>query len=283
MIKIAVASGKGGTGKTFVSTNLFKTMELSGFRATLIDCDAEVPNASVFIQGTETDRWETQVSCPQIDASRCTQCGQCAAACHFHAITCIPAVHYIKIMPDLCHGCNACLYQCPTQAILPAKKTIGHVTAYGNGTPRLIEARILEGEHSPVPVIRDAIRHGEETAADFLLLDAPPGCSCPFVNTVMDADLVLLVTEPTPFGLSDLKHTIDVLRMLKKDFKVLINRADLGDGRMKSYLAQEQITLLAEIPYSPALATVYSQGKLAVEELPEMHQVFENLLKQIIE
>ena len=281
MLKIAIASGKGGTGKTFVSTNLYEVMKQSGFHVTLIDCDAEVPNSSVFVQGKLLSVHPTQVACPQIDADKCTLCGRCAESCHFNAITCIPAARYIKIVPDLCHGCNACLYLCPSGAVGPAQKTIGQVSAYGNDTPCLIEARIQEGEHSPVPVIRDAIRLGETTSSDFLILDAPPGCSCPFVNTVMDADRVLLVTEPTPFGLSDLQHTVKVLRELGKQFQVIINRADLGDDSMRRYLEREQIELLAEIPYSADIASIYSQGKLAARENSEMHQLFTNLLKQI--
>ena len=280
MKQFAIASGKGGTGKTFLSTHLFAVMEELGFSVTLVDCDAEVPNASLFVREEQQKVWSTQVLCPEIDASKCVFCGRCAQACHFNAITCIPGAHYIKVMPDLCHGCSACLYECPQKAILPTRKEVGKVTAYGT-LPRLVEARLKEGEHSPVPVIRDAIAHATAGGADYLILDAPPGCSCPFVNTVMEADEVILVTEPTPFGLNDLKNTVQVLRRLNKPFGVVINRSDLGDEAMKKYLHAEQIPLLAEIPFSKELAFSYSKGELAFGADETLKPLFMNLVKQL--
>lgn len=283
-MKIAIASGKGGTGKTFLSTNLFRTMEQSGLCVTLVDCDAEVPNSSVFIRREKLKEWNTRVFCPEIDNTKCSFCGICSDHCNFHAITCIPMVKYIKVLPDLCHGCKACLIDCPEQAVSSAWKNIGKITAYGdNEKYQLIEARINEGEHSPVPVIRDAILRGKETNSEYLILDAPPGCSCPFVNTVMDADLVILITEPTPFGLSDLKHTVEVLRKLNKTFSVVINRSDLGNGTLKEYLKKEKIELLAEIPYSEEIASIYSKGDLAVDIQPKMRDLFINLMEQVRE
>ena len=283
MRKIAVASGKGGTGKTFLTTGLFALMEHSGRSAVLVDCDAEVPNASVFVHGEEIGVRETRVLCPVVNPSKCVFCGKCAAVCRFNAVSCIPAAKYIKISEDLCHGCGACLYECGSNAIEKAYKTVGKATAYGkNGRIRIVEARIKTGEHSPVPVIREAIGYAEESGAEVLLLDAPPGCSCPFVNTVTEADEVILVSEPTPFGLSDLKHTVEVLRKLGKPFCAVINRADLGDGKMKAWLAAENIPLVAEIPYSQHIAELYSGGKIAAVEDPALKEIFENLLKRIL-
>lgn len=283
MIKIAIASGKGGTGKTFLSTNLFVVMRQSGFHVAMVDCDAEVPNAFVFVGGKPVEVWKTKVLCPEIDVARCALCGICADHCTFNAITCIPGAGYIRVQPDLCHGCGACLFACPRHAVTKAWKVVGKVTAYGDGNcPQFFEARMKEGERSPVPVIRDAIRRGERSGADYLLLDAPPGCSCPFVNTVADAGFVLLVSEPTPFGLSDLKHTVEVLRRLHKPFGVVVNRADIGDGTMKEWLRSEEIALLAEIPYSGRIASIYAKGGLAVEEDPEMEKLFANLMKRIV-
>lgn len=283
MIKIAIASGKGGTGKTFLATNLFTIMKHSGFSVVMTDCDADVPNALIFVKGEKMGEWETKVLCPQINPSECTFCALCAENCGFNAISCVPAAKYIKVSSELCHGCGACLIECPYHAVEEAWKVIGTVTAYGNENhPQLFEARIREGERSPVPVIREAIRKSAESGAEYLILDAPPGCSCPFVNTVMDADMVILVTEPTPFGLSDLKHTVEVLRRLDKSFGVVINRADIGDGQMKKWLESERIELLAEIPYSERIATLYAKGKLAIELEPEIKELFTNLMKRII-
>lgn len=281
-MKIAVASGKGGTGKTFLSTNLFAVMKQSGCRVVLTDCDADVPNASIFLKGETLQTWTTKTLCPKIDLSACTFCALCADNCSYNAINCVPSAKYIKVEPEFCHGCGACLVECPHHAVTEAWKTIGTVTAYGtDNCPQLFEARIREGERSSVPVLREAIRRSEETDAEYLILDAPPGCSCPFVNTIMDADMVILVTEPTPFGLSDLKHTVEVLRRLNKPFRVVINRADLGDGQMKEWLANGQIELLAEIPYSENIATLYAKGELTVEREPEIKQLFTNLMKRI--
>ena len=282
-MRIVVASGKGGTGKTFLSTNLFRTMELSGLKPVLVDCDAEVPNASIFIGGQALNSWETTMFCPEIDANRCTFCNRCQEFCTFHAITCVPAMKYIKLSADLCHGCEACVHACEQKAILPGQKMIGKVSAIGEShRTRVFEARIKEGEHSGVPVIRDAIRKAMEAKTDHLILDAPPGCSCPFVNTVLDADLVILITEPTPFGLSDLRQTIEVLRDLKQEFCVVINRSDLGDGLMDSYLKEEGIQVLARIPFSRSLANCYAQGKLVVEEDAELAELFNRLMQRVL-
>ena len=282
-MRIVVASGKGGTGKTFLSTNLFRTMERSGLNSVLVDCDAEVPNASIFIEGEPVNSWKTVMCCPVIDTDKCTFCNACQEYCTFHAITCVPAMKYIKLSADLCHGCEACMHACQQGAILPGQKEVGVVSARGeNGRIRLVEARIHEGQRSGVPVIRDAIDKALSVGADHLILDAPPGCSCPFVNTVLDADLVILVTEPTPFGLSDLKQTIEVLRDLNQDFCVVINRSDLGDGQMEAYLKEEQISVLAKIPFSRKLAGCYAQGKLAVEENADLAELFNQLMQRIL-
>lgn len=284
MIKVAIASGKGGTGKTFLSTNLFAVMQESGLRVGVVDCDAEVPNSALFLKGEKQGEWPVNVFCPTIDKDKCTLCGLCAEVCHFHAITCIPAANYVKVLDDLCHACAACSHFCPSGAIVSGRKEVGRVTAYGDADRlRLIEARIKEGEHSPVPIIDDAIRRAAIVGWEYLILDAPPGCACPFVSTVKDADIVLLVTEPTPFGLSDLKHTIKVLRRLGKPFYVVINRADVGDSKMREYLDAENVEVLAEIPYSEHVASFYSKGVMAVTADAGIRSLFLRLMHKILQ
>lgn len=283
-MKIAVASGKGGTGKTFVSVNLFKMMELSGFDVTLADCDVEVPNCSVFIRKKFQNEWTTEIFHPEIERDKCIFCGACAEYCNYNAITCVAASEFITLSEELCHSCGACLYACRRGAIIPALKRVGKVASYGDGKKNnFLEGRMEEGQNSSVPVIGEAIRHGEENHSRYMILDAPPGCTCPFVHVATSSDLILLVTEPTPFGLSDLKHTIDVLRQMRKSFCVIINRADLGFSQMKEYLEGEKIQILAEIPYSEEIAKHYAKGELAVGRMPEMTELFRNLMKKIVE
>ncbi len=282
-MKIAIASGKGGTGKTFLSTNLFALIRREGLRVAMVDCDAEVPNDVVFVRGEEREGHEVKVLCPEIDTERCVKCGLCARNCAFHAITCLPQLGYIRLLGDLCHGCGACLDECPEEAIREGWKRVGRVTAYDCGKDAaLYEARLDEGRHSPVGVIREAVRSAGKFEADILILDAPPGCSCPFVNTVKEADRVILITEPTPFGLSDLRHTVDVLRRMGKPFSVVINRADLGDDTLRCWLQAEEIELLVEIPYSKEVASLYSGGKLVIDRMPEMERVFRSLYQKIV-
>lgn len=284
MLKIAIASGKGGTGKTFLSTNLFHLLQRAGERVVLVDCDAEVPDDALFLKMEAAEERSTAILCPEIDPEACLYCGKCADWCSYHAITCLPSLRYIRLLPDLCHGCGACVEACASGAVRPAEREIGKVTAYrrsGQEQPVFFEARMQEGVHSPVPVIRDAIAWGRSSGAEVMLFDAPPGCACPFVNTVIGADKVVLVTEPTPFGLSDLRHTVQVLRELGKDFGVVLNRADLGDGQMKAYLQSEQIPLLGEIPYSETIASIYARGELAVEADPAYEALFRGLWERI--
>lgn len=279
---ICVASGKGGTGKTFVSTNLFTTMKRRGHNVVLTDCDAEVPNSGIFINKPLIKEEKVKVFCPEISFDKCTYCGKCADLCNFHAITCIPEMDYINVLPDICHGCRMCEYVCKEEAITPIWKNIGKVTSFGdNDNVEMIEARVNVKQLSPVPIIRKAIETASAVNCDYVLLDSPPGCSCPFVNTALHADFVLLVTEPTPFGLSDLKHTIEVLESLHKRCGVIINRSDLGDSEMRNYLSSKNIEVFAEIPYSNKVAECYASGRIVVEEYPEFEELFVSLIEKI--
>lgn len=279
---ICVASGKGGTGKTFVSTNLFTAMRRRGLDTVLTDCDAEVPNSGIFINRDIIGEEKVKVFCPEISFDKCTYCGKCADMCSFHAITCIPEMDYINVLPDICHGCRLCEYVCKEGAVTPMWKNIGKVTSYGTaGRVEMVEARVNVKQLSPVPIIRRAIATAKEAGSDFVLLDAPPGCSCPFVNTAMPADFVLLVTEPTPFGLSDLKHTVEVLESFDKKCGVIINRSDLGNDDMREFLSEKGIEVLAEIPYSSKIAECYASGRMVVEEYPEYEELFNTLIDKL--
>jgi MinD superfamily P-loop ATPase len=281
-MRITIASGKGGTGKTFVSTNLFKLLEESGKTSALIDCDTEVPDDFLFFDFQHKEESLVKVFMPSINEDKCSYCGACADICRYHAITCISSAKYIKVMDNICHGCHACEYVCKNGAIEPGWRNVGKVTVYKkDAQPILFEGKTGIKQNSPIPVIEAAIKKAVDNNFDYLIMDAPPGCSCPFVHTVLHADDVILVTEPTPFGLSDLKKTIEILQSLNIRFGVVINRSDLGSHELKEFLHKETIEILGEIPYSEKIAEKYASGHLVVEEFPNLKLIFEGILGKI--
>jgi len=278
--KIAIASGKGGTGKTFISTNLFNVLKLDSITVTLIDCDAEEPNDREFFSGIIADSFDVTQDVPVIDANKCIYCGKCAEYCHYNAIFFLQEARIIQVMEDLCHGCGACFVACEYGAITAKESVLGSVNSYRiDNIAILTEARMKVGVHSPVPVIKAAIKQAKLT--DLTLMDAPPGTSCPFIQTVNLADYVVLVTEPTPFGLSDLKQSVETLKTMGKSYGVIINRAGLGDDAIYEYLKKERIALLMSIPFDRKIASVYSTGKLLTNESPEWKAKFRELFNLI--
>jgi len=280
-IKIAIASGKGGTGKTFVATNLFQSLSLEGIPATLVDCDAEAPNAKLFFKSKKESIRKVTRKVPVIDENHCTYCGKCHEYCNYHAIFFLPQPQMIKVIEELCHGCGACLVACKYGAILEKDSELGTITRYSlTNHNTLIESRMHTGVYSPVQVIKEGIK--EATDQMITILDAPPGTSCPFIHTVLKAGYVVLVTEPTPFGLSNLKQTVDTLRLMEKSFGVIINRAGLGNDEVYNYIKQENIKLLLEIPFQREIASTYSRGTLLTEIEPEWKKKFLSLFDTIM-
>jgi MinD superfamily P-loop ATPase len=279
-IKVAIASGKGGTGKTLVSTSLFYSLQQRGVPVTLIDCDAEEPNDMVFFKAEATKTLDVTQLVPVIDESKCTYCGKCHDYCSYKAIFIIPPSKIIKVMDDLCHGCGACSVACEFDAITEKEVSLGEVKFYPiTPTAQVVEARVRVGVYSPVSVIKKAINSVDSN--QLILMDSPPGTSCPFIQTVSRADYVILITEPTPFGLSDLKQSVETLRTMGKDCGVIINRAGLGDKAVYQYLKDEKIPLLMEIPFDREIASIYSKGEIVAREKPELQEkliaVFDNI------
>ncbi len=262
MIKIAIASGKGGTGKTFIATNIFYTLLKNNYRAMLVDCDAEAPNSIAFFETKLINRTKVTQQVPVININICTFCGKCREYCNYNAIFILPPMKIINVIEDLCHGCGACSVACKFGAISEKPFSLGQISTYSlNGMAALLEARINVGVMSPVNVIKAAIKQIDNHSY-IAILDAPPGISCPFIQTVSAADYVVLVTEPTPFGLSDLKQSVETLRKINKPFGVIINRAGLGNNNVQEYLWHEEISLLLEIPFKKEIAETYSRGKI---------------------
>ncbi len=279
-MKIAVASGKGGTGKTLVSTNFGWTMQNAEIPVTIVDCDAEEPNVAEFLSGELCCSQTVSQNIPVIDPALCIFCGKCFEYCSYNAILYLPANHFIQVIEDLCHDCGACTFACDFGAIIEKEKRIGTVSISDiNSNAEIIEARSDIGIYSPVPVINKAIK--EINIKYPAIFDAPPGISCPFIATVKDADFVVLVTESTLFGLNDLKLSVETLQQIGKPFGVIVNRAGLGNRDVYDWLQQNKITLLMEIPFDREIARIYSEGRLLAEENPSYQVQFKELYKTI--
>ena len=264
-MRVAIASGKGGTGKTFLSTNLFFALQQQGLSPVLVDCDAEEPNTHLFFDSKPVHVSNVVMHVPEIDASTCSFCGKCHEYCNYNAIFILPPAKIIRVLEELCHDCGACVFACNDGAISEKPIIIGTVERRKpTKNSALVIARMDVGVHSPVKVIQAGIR--ETTNDQLVIFDAPPGTSCPFIQTVAHADFVILVTEPTPFGLSDLLQSISVLKSMKKPFGVVINRCDLGDSKVYDYLRKKSIPLLMEIPFRKSYASAYAAGQLVAQK-----------------
>lgn len=281
MIKIAIASGKGGTGKTFVATNILHTLVKNQIDAVLVDCDAEAPNAAAFFKTSQTGSVEVTQVVPVINADACTYCGKCHEYCNYNAIFILPPMKIINVIEDFCHGCGACSVACKYDAITEKPVSLGVVNLFSNnGKSAIIEARMKIGVMSPVPIIKAALKQINDHA-EIAILDSPPGTSCPFIQTVSASDFVILVTEPTPFGLSDLKQSIDTLIKIGYPYGVIINRAGIGNFAVYDWLKENNIPLLMEIPFDEEIAHIYSEGKLLTDENLIYRNKFLDLIKKI--
>lgn len=280
-MRIAIASGKGGTGKTFVATNLFWLASEMGMECVLADCDAEEPNVAGFLPGDTESVTEVFQQVPVIDPNKCTFCGKCYDYCAYNAILYLPEKRWIQVLPDLCHDCGACSYACEAGAITEKPRLLGKVkrSAYGPRS-RLTEGRSEVRVYSAVAVIKKAIH--EAGNKKVTILDSPPGISCPFIATVDKADYVVLVSEPTPFGLHDLKLSVSTVQQIGKPFGVVINKAGPGNREMYEWLKEYDIPLLMEIPFDREIARIYSDGGLLSREHTSYREMFRRLLKQIL-
>ena len=275
MTTIGIASGKGGTGKTTVAVALALARE----NVQLLDCDVEAPNAHLFLN-PELDRTETVYTpVPGIDTDRCTLCGACAEICRYKAIAVLPET--ILSFPELCHGCGGCMAVCPEGAISEAGRELGVVESGTRGDLRFVHGRLRIGEAMAPPLIRKV---RERALPDrTVIIDAPPGTSCPVIAAIRGTDVVVLVTEPTPFGQNDLELAASAVQTLGIPCGIVVNRSDIGDGRVRDYAEREGIPILLEIPFERAIAAAYAEGIPLVDVHPDFPEKFRSLFDRIDE
>ena len=264
-MNIAMASGKGGTGKTTVAVNFTWFLAYAGQRVQYLDCDVEEPNGHIFIKPSIRASSASKVMIPVVDQEKCTSCGECGAKCQFHAIVNLPGD--TLIFPGLCHSCGLCSAVCPTGAITEGTRDVG-IIEQGRGVREIefTHGILNVGEAMAVPLIKKVKMERKDQFIN--IVDAPPGTSCPVVATLNGSDAVIMVTEPTPFGLHDLKIAIDVARLLNIPTGVVINRDQGGYPPLSDYLETSHIPVLAVIPEDAEIARHYSRGDIILESLP---------------
>lgn len=263
-----------------MATNLVVQAAESGQRAVYGDCDVEEPNGHLFLRPDIETTQPFSLEVPSVIRERCNGCGRCGEVCVYSAIVVINKK--VLSFPELCHSCGGCWIACPEDAIEKGAREIGVVETGGAfGTVGFVQGRLRVGEAMAPPLIKAVKQRAPD--ADLQVFDAPPGTSCPVIQTVRDADYVLLVTEPTPFGLNDLRLAVGMLRELERPFGVVINRADVGDDGVSRYCAEQEIEILVEIPDDRKVAEAYARGDIAVHALPAYRKLFQDLLEKVMD
>ncbi len=275
---VSVASGKGGTGKTTIATNLALLLsEEKSQKIQFLDCDVEEPNAHIFLKPQIDKSHPVNILIPQVDKSRCDFCGECAKVCVYNAIVVLKGE--VLVFPELCHGCGGCSLLCPENAIAEKERKIGVVEEGQTGSIRFIQGRLNIGEPMATPLIR--VMKDKINPDGVTIVDVPPGTSCPVIEAVHRSDFCILVTEPTPFGLNDLKLAVEVMRKLEIKCGVVINRANIGDDKVKEYCHKESVPIMAEIPYDRNVAVLYSSGIPMLIEGEKYRKIFSQLWTSI--
>jgi MinD superfamily P-loop ATPase len=276
---VSVASGKGGTGKTTVAVNLALSLDNVQF----LDCDVEEPNAHIFLKPEIKESKPATIPVPTVDESKCNYCGKCREVCAYNAIAVFPEDENrrgsVLIFPHLCHGCGGCSLLCPQNAIKEMDKEIGLIEIGESGTIQFLHGKLNIGEIMSPPLIKQVKNHMDFSRT--VIIDAPPGTSCPVITTVKGSDYCILVTEPTPFGLNDLILAVEVLTRMCIPFGVIINRSDIGDDKVEKFCRVKKIPILMRIPFKKEIAFWYSRGIPMVKEKREYQERFQKMFNHI--
>jgi MinD superfamily P-loop ATPase len=275
---ISVASGKGGTGKTLVATSLALALK-DGYNVQLLDCDVEEPNDHVLLKPEITGSKAVSVLVPKVDEGICTYCGKCAQVCAYNAIAVLGK--HVLTFPQLCHGCGACSHLCPEKAISEERREIGVVERGHSDRVGFVHGKLTVGEAMAPPVIRQVKEYADTDG--IVIIDVPPGTSCPVVEAIKGSDFCILVTEPTPFGLNDLTLAVETVRELGMPCGILLNRAGVGDSKVQEYCKKENIPILLTIPLDTEIARLYSRGITLVAGMPQWKSSFMQLFDKITE
>ncbi|MDD4569172.1 MAG: ATP-binding protein [Tepidanaerobacteraceae bacterium] len=270
-MKIGILSGKGGTGKTTVSASLAALVPSCQY----IDCDVEEPNGAIFLKPELKERSPVKVLVPEIDMTKCNLCGHCAKACQFNAIAVVK--DNVLVFPEICHHCGACKIACPNNAIKEVERTIGVVEANEDGT--FVQGKLDVGEPISIPILTELKKRIKKNT--FVILDSPPGASCTVVNSIEGCDYCVLITEPTPFGLHDIKIAVQLVRKMEIPFGVVLNKASNDNRLIHDFCQNEGIEILMEIPFSRKIAEGYSKGILPVENNEMWKEKFTKLYEKI--
>jgi MinD superfamily P-loop ATPase len=276
----AIASGKGGTGKTTVASSLISLWDRP---VTAVDLDVEEPNLHLFLKPDISRTDPAYIEIPVVDESKCTLCRACSTLCQFKAISVMGDT--LLIFPEMCHGCGGCIAVCPEGALTPGRRQLGEICHGSAGKARFIMGRLRVGEAMSPPLMRqvkalfaDAAQNGAD-----IVVDAPPGVSCPAVSAVIDADCIVLVTEPTPFGFHDFKLAWEAFSPFGIPMGAVINRAGMGDDSVARFCAEKNIPVWAEIPYERAIAEAYSRGEVVAQALAPLKDTFHQLRRNMRE
>jgi MinD superfamily P-loop ATPase len=266
-VKLAVLSGKGGTGKTTVSASLAFALD----KCQYIDCDVEEPNGAIFLKPVLQESYQVKVPVPEVDSDKCNGCGACAKACQFNALAVIKGK--VLLFPEICHHCGACSLACPTGAIHEIERVIGVVETDAAGS--FLHGRLNIGEPISIPIIRELKKRINEKLP--VILDCPPGASCTVAQSIDGCDYCILVTEPTPFGLHDLKIAVELIKKVGIPFGAVVNKATENQRMIQDFCKENEIEILLEIPFSREIAENYSQGILPVQANPDWIKRFQEV------